>query len=152
VKRHKISTYSAHSDNCYFHFSICCLIELKFCEISWNPFSNRCWKFQLSILKNKKVLFLKIYFFGPCQYQNKKALFTDSIFREGFELDIVMFPFPHNEMQINPKYFDLNFCNIKSSNATLFLSIQWDANRLILINLTWIFAVCIKYSNVTLFF
>ena len=42
-------------------FSICCLIELKFCEISRNSFSNRCWKFQLSILKNKKVLFLKKY-------------------------------------------------------------------------------------------
>ena len=35
------------------------LNELKFCEVSRNSFSNRCWKFQLSILKNKKVLFLK---------------------------------------------------------------------------------------------
>ena len=42
-------------------FSIGCLIELKFCEVSRNYFSNRCWKFQLSILKNKKVLFLKKY-------------------------------------------------------------------------------------------
>ena len=50
------------------------------CEVSRNSFSNRCWKFQLSILKNKKVLFLKKYFFGRSQYQNKKALFTDSIF------------------------------------------------------------------------
>ena len=40
-------------------FSICCLIELKFCEVSRNSFLNRCWKFQLSILKNKKALFLK---------------------------------------------------------------------------------------------
>ena len=38
--------------------------------LSWNfvrfheiPFSNWFWKFQLSILKNKKVLFLKIYLF-----------------------------------------------------------------------------------------
>ena len=36
-------------------FSIRCLIELKFCEVSRNSFLNRCWKFQLSILKNKKV-------------------------------------------------------------------------------------------------
>ena len=35
------------------------LNELKFCEVSRNCFSNRCWKFQLSILKNKKVLSLK---------------------------------------------------------------------------------------------
>ena len=51
VKPHKISTHSAHSDSC--------LIELKFCEVSRNSFSNRCWKFQLSIFRNKKVLFLK---------------------------------------------------------------------------------------------
>ena len=37
------------------------LNELKFCEVSRNPKSNRCWKFQLSILTNKKVLFLKKY-------------------------------------------------------------------------------------------
>ena len=42
-----------------FIFSIGCLIELKFCEVSRNSFSNRFWKFQLSVLKNKKVLFLK---------------------------------------------------------------------------------------------
>ena len=35
-------------------------------------------------LKNKNVLFLKKYFLGRCQYQNKKALFTDPIFSEGF--------------------------------------------------------------------
>ena len=42
-----------------FIFSIGCLIELKFCEVSRNSFKNRFWKFQLFILKNKKVLFLK---------------------------------------------------------------------------------------------
>ena len=31
-----------------------------------NSFSNRCGKFQLSILKNKKVLFLKIILLGHC--------------------------------------------------------------------------------------
>ena len=40
------------------------LIELKFCEVSRNPISNWTWKFQRSILKNKKVLFLKKNFFG----------------------------------------------------------------------------------------
>ena len=37
------------------------LNELKCGEVSRNSISNRCWKFQLSILKNKKVLFLKKY-------------------------------------------------------------------------------------------
>ena len=41
-------------------------------------------KFQLSILKIKKVLFLKIIFFSRYLYQSKKCLFTDSIFRDGF--------------------------------------------------------------------
>ena len=44
-----------------FNFSIGCLIELKFCEVSWNSFSNRWWQFHLSILKNRKVLFLEKY-------------------------------------------------------------------------------------------
>ena len=41
-------------------------MEIEIAWMSWmswnfvrNSFSNRCWKFQLSILKNKKVLFLK---------------------------------------------------------------------------------------------
>ena len=38
------------------------LNELKLYEDLRNLFSNRCWKFQLSILKNKKVLFLKKIF------------------------------------------------------------------------------------------
>ena len=67
-----------------FIFSMGCLIELKLCEVSRNSFSNWFWNLQLSILKNKKVLSLKKYFLSRCQYQNKKALFTDSIFREGF--------------------------------------------------------------------
>ena len=38
------------------------------------------------ILRNKKVLFLKKKkkILGPFQYQNKKTLFTDLIFSEGF--------------------------------------------------------------------
>ena len=38
VKPHKISTHSAHSDNCYFHFFTGCLIELKFYGVSRNCF------------------------------------------------------------------------------------------------------------------
>ena len=32
------------------------LNDLKFCEVSRNSISNRCWKFQLSILKNKSFI------------------------------------------------------------------------------------------------
>ena len=35
-----------------------------------------------------KVLFLKKYFLSRCEYQNKKAMFTDSIFRDNFEFHI----------------------------------------------------------------
>ena len=61
-------------------FSMGCLTELKLCEVSRNSFSNLFWKFQLSIVKNKKVLFLKKYFLSRFQYQNKKAFFTGAIF------------------------------------------------------------------------
>ena len=37
-----------------------------------------------AILKNKKVLFQKKKFLSRCHYQNKKVLFTDPIFSEGF--------------------------------------------------------------------
>ena len=44
------------------------LNELKFCKDSRNPKSNRCWKFQRSILTHKTVLFLKKIWSGsvPC--------------------------------------------------------------------------------------
>ena len=45
---------------------------MKFCEVSRNLISNWTWKFQLSILKNKKVLFLKKIFLSRCQFQNNK--------------------------------------------------------------------------------
>ena len=37
----------------------------------------------------KKSFILKNNFLGGCQYQNKKALFTDPIFSEGFDLHVV---------------------------------------------------------------
>ena len=39
------------------------LNELKFCEVSQNSYSNRCQKFQLSILKNKKSFIPKKHIF-----------------------------------------------------------------------------------------
>ena len=38
--------------------------------------------------KQKRFILEKKYFLSRCQYQNKKALFTDPIFSEGFEDDI----------------------------------------------------------------
>ena len=46
--------YSAYSDNCYFHF-----YYRLFDWVSRNFLLNRFWKCQVSIMKNKKVLFLK---------------------------------------------------------------------------------------------
>jgi hypothetical protein len=34
----------------------------------------------------KKIITKKKYFLSRCQYQNKKVLFTDPIFSEGFDL------------------------------------------------------------------
>ena len=41
--------------------------------------------FSFLSLKSKKFYSLKNYFLGRCQYQNKKALFTDPIFSDGFD-------------------------------------------------------------------
>ena len=42
-------------------------------------------------LEKQKSFIPKKNFFGRCQYQNKKALFTDSIFREGFGLYYILY-------------------------------------------------------------
>ena len=47
------------------HLNIC-LNELKFCEASQNCKSDSSWKFQLSIVSNKKVLFLNKIWSVPC--------------------------------------------------------------------------------------
>ena len=49
-------------------------------------FQTDAENFSLLSCKTKKVLLLKKYDLGHCQYQNKKALFTDPIFSEGFGL------------------------------------------------------------------
>ena len=65
MKPFKISAHSdKHSDN------VLLLgireYELKFCEVSRNNKSKRCWKFQISIWTNKKVVFLKKILSVPC--------------------------------------------------------------------------------------
>ena len=87
VKPHKISTHSDHSDNCYFHFFYQLSdsrLSWNFCEVSRNSFSNRFWKFQLSILKNKKVLFLKNIFFKPLSISKQKSFVYHPNFRWRF--------------------------------------------------------------------
>jgi hypothetical protein len=42
-------------------------------------------KISASYFEKQKKIFLKNIFLGRCQYQNKKALFIDPIFSEGFE-------------------------------------------------------------------
>ena len=54
--------FSSFRQTFRWHFSIDeknCPNELKFCEVSWNKKSKRCWKFQISILTNKIFWFLK---------------------------------------------------------------------------------------------
>ena len=65
-------------------FFIGCLIELKFCKVSRNSISKWTWKFQLSILKNKKVLFLKKIFLGPLSKSKQKSFVYWLNFLEGF--------------------------------------------------------------------
>ena len=58
--------------------------------VIWNRFEpfllqwNRCWKFQLSNLKNKKVSFLKKHFLSRCLKLWSKRWIAVLIFSEGF--------------------------------------------------------------------
>ena len=72
MKSHKIPTHSTHSDNCNFHFFYWLS---DWVEILWGCttfYSNRLWKFQLFILKIKKVLFQKKKF-KPLSISKQKS-------------------------------------------------------------------------------
>jgi len=62
----------------FYYFSIGCLIGLKI------PFQTDTESLSFLSSKTKKVLLLKNNFLNCCQYQNKKALFTDASFSGGF--------------------------------------------------------------------
>ena len=68
--------------------------------MSWNfmrfheiQFLTDTERFSFQSWKTKKVLFLKKDFLSRCQYQNKKTVFTGSIFREGFDTYKLQMPF-----------------------------------------------------------
>ena len=44
--------------------------QLNQTEVAWNSCSNRCWKFLLSILKNKNKIFLKIMVYAVVSTYN----------------------------------------------------------------------------------
>ena len=77
MKPQKISTHSAYSDNCYFHYFY---RFTKFFFKHLLKVSVFHLEKQKKYIPNKKNIFL-----GRCQYQNKKALFTDPILSEGFD-------------------------------------------------------------------
>ena len=83
-------------------FFISCLIELKFCKVSWNSISKWTWKFQLSILKNKKVLLLKKNFFKPLSISKQKNFVYWLNFKEGFAVTMLeyLLLFPISDMII----------------------------------------------------
>ena len=91
------------------------LNELKFCEVSRILISNWTWKFQLSILKNKKVLFLKKIFFWPYRQDTSKRWRVPSQFSRRFctyplmelvELEMVLLRLLPVLLLIDPLAFD----------------------------------------------
>ena len=83
MKPHKLSTHLAFSDNCYFH------LFLSVVWLSWNfarfheiQFQTEPESFSFLSWKTKKIYSWKKNFLSRCQYQNKKSLFTDSIFQK----------------------------------------------------------------------
>ena len=67
-------------------FLVCALFGL--CPFHWKVAPNSFFKQSLKVsafyLKKQKSFISKKNFLGCCQYQNKKALFTDPVFSEGF--------------------------------------------------------------------
>ena len=83
MKPHKISTHLAYSENSNFHlffFRLSDWVEIL------QGFTKFNFKLNLRVsafyLENKKSFIPKKKFLGRCQYQNKSALFTDSIFQK----------------------------------------------------------------------
>ena len=74
---HKISTYSAHSENCYFHFfyPLSDWVE-NFVRFHKILFQTDAETFSFLSDKTKKFYSWNKYDLGCSQYQNKKALFT----------------------------------------------------------------------------
>ena len=84
----------AFLDNFYFHFFTCCVIELKFCEVSRSSLLNRCCNFQLPILKNlKKNTFIpeKNYDLGNRPREFQQMALAVPIFSEGFGVSLMKF-------------------------------------------------------------
>ena len=87
-KAHKLSTHSAQSDNCCVNFfdALSDWVELLWGFTKF--FLNRCWKFQLSILKKKS--FIKKYNSGRSLWIDGEIFnrwrFAVPIFREVFGL------------------------------------------------------------------
>ena len=74
-----------------------CLNELKFCKVSRNSKSNSCWKFQLSILTNKKVLFLKKFWSVPCTMDSSYFSQKMATWRPNFPHPRLCFRLQENE-------------------------------------------------------
>ena len=89
MKPHKISADLDNSllliQKCHLNVS---LNELKFCKVSRTPKSNSCWKFQLSILTNKKVLFLKNICAISQEWTGFKIKTTSFVYRPNFLIRI----------------------------------------------------------------
>ena len=103
-----------------YSFFLSVVNQLNFSEVVL--ISNRRWKFQLSILENKKVLFLKKYFSSSSQYQNKKSF----VYRPNFQWQ---YPIPFNlprgttktDLTLDWLCFWLKLCLV-----LMLIWLQWD--------------------------
>ena len=90
-----------------------CLNELKICEISRNPKSNRCWKFQLSILTNKKKLSLKKYELSQ-EWTGFNIKTTNFVYRPNFWVKI--YCLINNDFNLCNKFNSLKTSSVFSQN------------------------------------
>ena len=96
VKPHKISTHSAYSDNCCFHFFYGLSDWVETLRGLTKFFFRPILKVSAFYLEKRKSFIPKKNLSSQCSYQNPKALSTDPIFSGGFGSNVLQKFWLHN--------------------------------------------------------
>ena len=116
-----------------------CPNELKFCEVSRNYKSKICWKFQISILTNKKVLSLKKILSVPYTMESSFFSLQMATWRPNF---------PHQRLYsvTTPIHRQLNSAYSRK-NTTLHIGAWFLSNKTV--NQLWLESqACVYYTPI----
>ena len=118
-----------------------CLKELKFCEVSQNSILSRCWKFQLSILKNKTSFIPKKDIFQVVFSNYAKIVPKDGACCPNFQWRFWPEQPNHNDKRCVGKLLVLPHSSQISQKylvLSLFFSFEWSLTGSLLFVVTYI--------------